>query len=145
MKFHHFKSSVSHIQPPKRLNFPFFYEPHPLCLQASAELQNYLTTEKWTHNFGLEKNKKGNPIGKMFGVLIVRNTENELGYLAAFSGKLSGENDTSFFVPHVFDRYYEVEFFRIGEAELIAINEQVEKLTNDPVLIQLKTLSLIHI
>ena len=39
--------------------------------------------------------------GKMFGVLLVQNSKNEIGYLAAFSGKLSGVNHL-FFLYHQF-------------------------------------------
>src|SRR4051794_24529671 len=68
-------------------------EPHPLCLLAAEQLQVYLQNqEEWQHNFGLTEGKEGSIIGKMFGVLVVRNQQNELGYLAAFSGKLGGSN-----------------------------------------------------
>ena len=38
----------------------------------------------------------------MFGVLVVE-SEDELGYLAAYSGLLEGRNDWEYFVPPVFD------------------------------------------
>ena len=41
--------------------------------------------------------------GKMFGVLIVRTGEGEVGYLAAFSGILAGKNRHTYFVPPVYD------------------------------------------
>ena len=109
-----------------------------MCLQAVSELQSYLKSQNWEHNFGFEKEKPGNPTGKMFGVLIVQNSKNEIGFLAAFSGKLSGENDTSYFVPHVFDRYHQMSFFITGEQKLNVLNEKDQELENDAILIELK-------
>jgi hypothetical protein len=75
------------------LLFHFCYEPHPLAVTAAQELQYYIETQSdWTHNFGLDAAVEGLAIGKMFGVLVVRNQHNELGYLAAVSGKLAGSN-----------------------------------------------------
>lgn len=39
----------------------------------------------------------------MFGVLVVQHENGQLGYLAAFSGKLAGQNHHAKFVPPVFD------------------------------------------
>ena len=89
--FHKFKQDISAIELPTRFTFPFCYEPHPLAVTAAKELQYYIETqEDWTHNFGLDSAMEGLAIGKMFGVLVVRNQHNELGYLAAVSGKLAG-------------------------------------------------------
>ena len=60
------------IQPeelPVLFNFPFYHQPHPLCVEASKIVQHYIQTqEEWKHNFGLEENQAGLVIGKMFGV-----------------------------------------------------------------------------
>ena len=85
-----FKNKIDNYVLPKQFTFPFYYEPHPLCILASQELQQYLKTQnKWQHNFGITKNEI-DPTGKMFGVLVVQNFKNEIGYLAAFSGRLAG-------------------------------------------------------
>ena len=77
-------------------------KPHPLCLLAAEQLQTYLSKqEEWVHNFGLSSAGEGIIIGKMFGVLLVKNPQNEIGYLAAFSGKLAGGNHHTGFVPPV--------------------------------------------
>ena len=39
----------------------------------------------------------------MFGVLVVEDEQGELGYLAAFSGNLAGENQWDFFVAPIYD------------------------------------------
>ena len=80
--FKYFQTDVSSISLPERFTFPFYYDPHPLALVAAKELQDYLSVQTdFTHDFGID----GVGVGKMFGVLIVRNAENELGYIQAFS------------------------------------------------------------
>ena len=60
---------------PKAFTFPFYYQPHALTIKASKELQNYLLSQtNFKHNFGLDASKSGLKIGKMFGVMIVKNT-----------------------------------------------------------------------
>ena len=39
----------------------------------------------------------------MFGVLIVEDTAGTVGFLAAFSGLLAGDNHHDYFVPPVYD------------------------------------------
>jgi len=123
-----FKESIDSYELPKRFTFPFYYEPHPLCLLASKELQNHLENQKdWKHNFGLNKDEESSN-GKMFGVLLVQNKAGEIGYLAAFSGKLAGANHHSKFVPPIFDMLTEEGFFNQGQIELSSIHEQVRTL-----------------
>ncbi|MDE1027904.1 hypothetical protein OS111_25960, partial [Escherichia coli] len=86
---------------PERFTFPFYYEPHPLCEIASHQLQQYLETQTdWQHDFGLDSDVGR---GKMFGVLLVKSPEGELGYFSAFSGKVADQNLLPHFVPPVFD------------------------------------------
>jgi tRNA pseudouridine32 synthase/23S rRNA pseudouridine746 synthase len=62
----------------------------------------------------------------MFGVLVVQTSDNELGYLAAFSGKLAGGNHHSKFVPPVFDSLHQNSFLNIGMKELTRLNEDIK-------------------
>ena len=122
---------------PVRFTFPFYYEPHPLSILAVKELQTYIENQnEWQHNFGFEAGKPG--IGKMFGVLIVQNKDNDIGYIAAFSGKLAGGNHHSRFVPPVFDILEEDGFYKIGEEENNILNRQLETVENTPEYIALK-------
>lgn len=131
-----FKESIDSYDLPKRFTFPFYYEPHPLCLLASKELQNYLENQnEWEHNFGLN-NEVESSNGKMFGVLLVQNKEGKIGYLAAFSGKLAGTNHHSKFVPPIFDMLTEEGFFNQGQIELRNIHDQVRALEKKPKLIE---------
>ena len=132
-----FQESIKGIALPERFTFPFCYEPHPLSILAAKELQDYIQTQNnWQHNFGLNDNKNG--IGKMFGVLVVQNADNELGYLAAFSGKLAGGNHHERFVPPVFDILEEKGFFILEEQNINLINREIEKLENAEAFTQLK-------
>lgn len=127
--FHQFKQDISAIELPIRFTFPFCYEPHPLAVTAAQELQYYIETQSdWTHNFGLDAAVEGLAIGKMFGVLVVRNQHDELGYLAAVSGKLAGSNKHRHFVPPIFDMLEENSFFLNEEVHLNALNRKIENL-----------------
>lgn len=124
-----FERSIAAYTLPEKFTYPFQYEPHPLCLLASEELQLHLQNQKeWNHNFGLEAGKEGVVIGKMFGVLVVRTAQNKVGYLAAFSGKLAGGYHHSKFVPPVFDGLTEGSFLNKGMTELTRISQEIKAL-----------------
>lgn len=126
-----FNEDVSHIKLPSKLNFPFYYDVHRLCEIATNQVQHFLeTNDKLEHNFGLENNSDLLPIGKMFGVLIVEN-KGELGFLAAYSGKLANSNTVAFFVPPVFDMLTDNGYFLRKEEELNAINREIEALESN--------------
>ena len=130
--FNYFKTPTEGIALPEKFDYPFYYQPHPLAIIAAKELQHYLETQKdWEHNFGLIDSQEGITIGKMFGVLVVRNEKSELGYICAVSGKLAGHNQHEKFVPPVFDILLEDGFYRRGEAIVSEINARIEKLENE--------------
>ena len=84
---HHFHTSVAGIPLPEKFTFPFCYTPHPLCVAAAKEVQDYLALQDaWKEELAQ---------GKMFGVLAVKTQEGKLGYLAAFSGILAGKEHAS--------------------------------------------------
>lgn len=131
--FQHFSSPVNEIKLPGKFTFPFYYEPHPLCILAANEVQNYLKTQTdFEHNFGLDTTKKGLVIGKMFGVLVVRNQQNEIGYICAVSGKLAEKNIHKKFVPPVYDMLTKDSYFLQEENGLNSINIALERLENNP-------------
>ena len=129
---HFFKTDVLGINPPRKFTFPFYYEPHSLARIAAAELQSYLEIQTdFIHDFGLKTDGQENAIGKMFGVLVVRNQDNELGYLASFSGKLEDESCPDIFVPPVFDLRTKGSFYRKGEQKIEEINKEITVLNNN--------------
>lgn len=138
--FTSFKNPIDSYTLPEKFTFPFYYQPHPLCLLAAQELQNHLQTQKdWQHNFGITEDKD-TAIGKMFGVLLVQNQNNEIGYLSAFSGKLAEQNHLPRFVPPVFDLLEPDGFFLTGQIEINDINQQIEHLESNPEIAHLENI-----
>ena len=115
---------------PQKLDYPFYYDPKPLAVEAAKQLQARLDKIDFNHNFGIGQTERGNAIGKMFGVLVVENSSGEKGYLAAFSGKLGDKNHHEGFVPPVFDILEEDGFFKKGEVELNELNRKIESIEN---------------
>ena len=117
------------VNSPKQFTFPFYYAPHPLCIKAADEVKAYLTSQSdFEHNFGLDHNKKGLKIGKMFGVMIVESAEGKLGYIAAFSGKLAESNHINGFVPPVYDMLNKDGFYKKNESHLNHLTAEIERL-----------------
>ena len=99
---------------------------------AVKELQAYLESQTdFNHNFGLDSTQTGLPVGKMFGVLVVQNKQKEIGYLAAFSGKLADKSLPEKFVPPIFNMRTEGSFYIKGEAKIDKINSQLNVLENN--------------
>lgn len=137
---HSFRDKIDHFELPERFTFPFYYEPHPLAINAAKELQDYLRTQSdFEHNFGLEEGKEGIVIGKMFGVLVVRDREGNLGHIWAVSGKLADSNEHRVFVPPVFDILKDTSFYREEEANISAINTCIEQMEKNPIFNELNT------
>ncbi|WP_406683516.1 pseudouridine synthase [Seonamhaeicola sp. MEBiC1930] len=136
MQNHKFTKTFFHrlnvkIPLPTHFTFPFYYEPHALSILAAEELQDYLETQvDFNHNFGLNPIAQGLVIGKMFGIMVAENSNGELGYLAAFSGKLGESNNVNGFVPTVYDTLNPNGFYKKGEQELNSINREIEVLEN---------------
>ncbi|WP_313567065.1 pseudouridine synthase [Empedobacter sp.] len=137
--FQCFKQPITTYELPKKFDYPFYYEPTEIAKQACKEVQEYLENQTdFEHNFGLENDLSSTPIGKMFGVLVVRNQENKIGYLAAVSGKLANTNQHKIFVPPVFDMLNKNGFFLEQEERLNEINRILESLENNQNYLQLK-------
>ena len=116
-KFHKIEGNLSGIKMPERFTFPFYYIPHPLVRLAAASLRRYLNCRnEWQSEL---------MAGKMIGVLVVRNSEGKLGYLAAFSGNLAHANNHFYFVPAVYDILQPDGVFKTKEAEITEINHRI--------------------
>ncbi len=108
----------STLERPLRFTYPFCYEPHPLCCEAAAEVQQYIAEH--------EEIRTDADRGKMFGVLVVSlptsvsGKEGDLAFLAAYSGLLAGRNDWSYFVPPVYDAQQPDGHFKTTEHEISA-------------------------
>ena len=120
-----FSDSIKSYTLPKRFTFPFCYEPHPLCLLASKELQQQLESHQ-------QFQQEFEQTGKMFGVLLVENEQGEIGYLAAFSGKWQAPETTTKFVPPVVDLDEQTDFFHAENLIINRLNDQLERLLINP-------------
>ena len=119
---HSFPIATNNLPLPQLFTYPFHYTPHPLCVKAAEEVQQYLQTRTDWHE-ELQQ-------GKMFGVLVVKTPTGEVGYLAAFSGNLAGSNHHDYFVPPVYDLLNPDGYFKEEEARISAINVMLNH-TND--------------
>ena len=76
--------------------------------------------------------------GKMLGVLVAQDDNGRLGYLAAFSGNLAGSVRHDYFVPPVYDLLDPQGEFKQGEAQITAVNHEVERLEQSPELLSMR-------
>ena len=65
--------------------------------------------------------------GKMFGVLVVADSDGQLGFVAAYSGLLEGRNDWSYFVPPVYDAQQPDGHFKQEERLISAMRADSQK------------------
>jgi len=128
-----FKANVKNDTLPERFTFPFYYKPHSLAILATEELQAYLSEQPgWDEQFGLSKETNEEEIGKMFGVLVVQDNKEEIGYISAVSGKLFDSNEHQQLVPPVFDIITVDGFFNSGIKEVNQLILEINNLTKQP-------------
>ena len=119
---HRFGEDISVVEAPGRFNNPFYYSPHVLCVMAAGEVRDMLTLDSAVAADAAR--------GKMFGVLVVRDGDGRLGFLAAFSGLLAGSNNVPGFVPPVFDLQSPGGYFKQEEAGISALNKRIKDIEN---------------
>jgi tRNA pseudouridine32 synthase/23S rRNA pseudouridine746 synthase len=119
---HTFPTPIAADAVPAVMPSPFNHEPHPLAAQASALLQQRLARE-----YG-----DCPKLGKMFGVLVVRDSGGVVGFLSAFSAMMQGQWQLPGFVPPVCDLAEQARFLPDGSAALAVFTEQLEQLEGDP-------------
>ena len=123
-KFHLLGEEAADVTLPRQFTCPFCYEPHPLALMAAERVQHYVAArDDWADEMDA---------GKMLGVLVARDGQGRLGFLAAFSGNLAGRVRHDYFVPPVYDLLDPQGEFKRGEARITAINHEVERMEHAP-------------
>lgn len=125
--FTSFQDSIERYTLPERFTFPFCYEPHPLCLLAAQELQQQLSNNACYQ-------QEFQQSGKMFGVLLVKNSQGEVGYLSAFSGKLTIKKADINFVPAVFDVEEESGLYAKEVTIINRLNSELANLLANPLI-----------
>ena len=129
-KFHPLDVDTAAMELPRRFTCPFCYEPHLLALMAAKRVQQYVASrDDWADELSA---------GKMLGVLVVSSEDGQLGYLAAFSGNLAGSVRHDFFVPPVYDLLDPQGEFKQGEAQITAINHELERMEQSPELADIR-------
>lgn len=141
-----FTSDISAFTLPDKFTYPFHYTPHPLTQAASQELQQYLTT---FHPVDSEQQ------GRMYGVLVVKDTKGALGYLATLSGnanetatiaavrKVNNAVDDAApinFVPNIHQAYQQSEFEQQQQIQINTINQNITQLIDNPNINKLRSL-----
>ena len=130
--FTYFEKDVSDLALPQKFTYPFCYKTHPLALTASKQLQTQLAK---IHPIN------GNSQGRMYGVLVVKNENNEIGYLSALSGNanqvLSSNDYFVSFVPAIHQNTEKSEFELTTETKINTLNSEIAALEVDPQLAQL--------
>ena len=128
-----FKTDISRINIPAKLNNPFKGYVPEISRIAAKEFQTFIISEsqKWKYDFLLQK-------GKMFGVLVVQEKDNAYRYLGTVSGKLPGNARCNKFVPSVFDDSAGDFFINKGMTELTEIGHQIKNTNNPSEIISLK-------
>jgi len=122
-----FENSLNDIELPQSFTFPFFYTPHPLSISAAQQLQKMLNHEKLSTE-----------TGKMFGVLVVKNEQNELGFLCAYSGQSTVLSKRAYFVPSLSQNTENSAEFLTEQAAINQITIQLKTLTSNPKIQELK-------
>ena len=122
-----FSQPVDQIKLPVKFTFPFYYQPSSIAIAAVEQLQQQL--DKLLPVQSQTQVGEANT-GKMFGVLVVKNSRQQLGYLAAYSGQLDSESTDIKFVPAVSDMQLQDSAFLAENSIINNINAEIEQLEN---------------
>jgi len=105
---------------PEIMPSPFAYSPHPIAERAALLLQQRLSSRQLSDQLA--------NVGKMFGVLVVANTQGEIGFLSAFSGMMNGLWHVPGFVPPIFNQAQQDAFLPAGKTEASVSKERLHQL-----------------
>ncbi len=122
-----FTQTIDNIRLPEKFTFPFYYQPHPLAIAAVQQLQQQLEVQASVI-------ENADNTGKMFGVLVVKNSQQQLGYLAAYSGQLEVNITNISFVPFVSDMQLQDAAFLAENRIINNINAEIKQLENSDLL-----------
>jgi tRNA pseudouridine32 synthase/23S rRNA pseudouridine746 synthase len=122
-----FPKSNTSVDLPSHFTYPFYYQAHPLAVNASVLLQQKLIE---CHPL------RSNQPGRMYGVLVVKDAEGKLGYLTASS---DNANDTLpqvkqsiNFVPAIYRALLNSGFEKKQQTLINDINAEIIALDQNP-------------
>lgn len=118
---HYFPEDFT-FEDPCSFTDPFRYAPSPAVLAAAKGIIKWIETDS-----SLSSDLKE---GKMIGVMVAISAEGRPCYIAAFSGNIGGRGKVEGFVPPIYDLTNPDGEFKIKEAEITAINNQIKNLTD---------------
>jgi len=123
----YFSNAPAADEIPTMMPSPFSNTPHPLAERACLMLQKRLESEK-----NLPRDFFAPNGGKMFGVLVVRDQDGEIGFLSGFSAMMNGAWLIPGFVPQVYDQAGHDAFLSTGNDQLADLTEQLQQLEACP-------------
>lgn len=120
--FTRFTQPITHLAIPTEFTYPFAYQANPLARLAAQELQQKLTLNPPIHS---------TTQGRMYGVLVVKTTEGDIGYLSAISGNID-INKTNVqdidFVPNIVDGFISDDKQQQLHQQVNLLNHEIDKL-----------------
>ncbi|MBL0688059.1 MAG: RNA pseudouridine synthase, partial [Pseudoalteromonas sp.] len=123
--FTNFNENIDNLALPEQFTFPFYYKPHPLAVAAAKQLQQQLKK--------LDKailDTDDIDAGKMFGVLVVQDESQQLGFISAYSGQIAGIDEQLHFAPNVALKHIDDAEFSQQSQVINDINAQITALQN---------------
>ncbi|MFC1748831.1 pseudouridine synthase [Pseudomonadota bacterium] len=117
----YFKSVLDKNELPTLFPSPFAHTPHRLAVKAAEQLKGMLNPGKPNQKIS----------GKMFGVLVIKDREGEIGFLSAFAGSMDGEWHLPGFVPPIFDVSARKAIIEAGEREYDLYASKIAQLICD--------------
>lgn len=118
---HRFPDDCKGITIPDKFTYPFCYTPAEITKKAAGILMDTISSDKKLSDIFTE--------GKMLGVLVVRDSNGVLGFLAGFSGLAGGLNKISGFVPPVIDLADPQGHFKTEEGKISHINYLIKTIS----------------
>ncbi|SOE23725.1 tRNA pseudouridine32 synthase / 23S rRNA pseudouridine746 synthase [Spirosomataceae bacterium TFI 002] len=120
-----FKTNITEVSIPQKLNNPFAQEISEIAKIAAAEFQEFISKESkhWGKDFLSKK-------GKMFGVLVVQKEDLSYCFIGTVSGKLPLNAQCDQFIPSVFLPSMGDFFINKGMTELTEIGKQIKESMN---------------
>lgn len=112
---------------PQNFPSPFDVVPHKVAQEAAESLKLRLPDL-----CPKQRQLNSDDGGKMFGVLVVKDSSGRTGYLSAYSGMLGGQWDNDGFVPPVFDVHERKALLGKGEQEVVRLTSRIQKIESEP-------------